>query len=185
MLPKSYITEVRNALTKYDPLNLINSGGLTNQYNDVETKVLYALNPYTNKSLLNQKITAIFKEVYPDMNIDDEKLTLLVNKLLEIGNTLGGIVHLLKAYYHQDVWEDHKSNTHEEVWLDFVKGYQNTLEPLIHDVDEMSTWTDKEIHNFIYEEENGGLRLDTPEEARAWLEKLRNFLEEPGLTHSS
>ena len=73
MLPKSYITEVRNALTKYDPLNLINSGGLTNQYNDVETKVLYALNPYTNKSLLNQKITAIFKEVYPDVNIDDEK----------------------------------------------------------------------------------------------------------------
>lgn len=89
-----------------------------------------------------------------------------------------GIIYLLHNYYHQDVWDDHKTNTHEEVWLDLLENDKSTIDPLKRDVDEMSSWTDEEIHDFIYGEEGGGLRLDTPEEARAWLEKLQKFLDE-------
>lgn len=91
---------------------------------------------------------------------------------------LEGIKYLLGGYYHQDVWEDHKTHTHEEVWLDFSERDKSSVEQLKNDVEEMLTWGSQEIFNFFEEDVSGGLRLDTSEEARAWLEKLYKFLEE-------
>ncbi len=91
---------------------------------------------------------------------------------------LEAIRYILHTKYHQDVWEDF--STHEDVWNWMLthEPKEETLLPLMNDVSEMLTWTDKDIHDFIYGEECGGLRLDTPEAARAWLEKLHRFLEE-------
>ncbi len=160
------------ALRDFDPLNLENDTGSKKQFDDVENKILCTLGLYDTKSLLNQKITAIFKKMYTEFPTDNERLDLLIDRLFELCKTYGGVVHLLGAYYHQDVWDDHPSHTHEEVWLDFIENNDlKAIESLKHDFNEMLQWTNQEIFNFFVEDVSGGLRLDAPEEAQSLLEE--------------
>ncbi|MEY2665085.1 MAG: hypothetical protein RLZZ480_190 [Candidatus Parcubacteria bacterium] len=90
---------------------------------------------------------------------------------------LDGIKYLV-GNYHQDIWDDFQ--THEEFWRWLISevSEEETVGRLRLDVEEMLTWDSQRVKQFIYEEESGGLRLDTPAEARSWLEKLHIFFEE-------
>lgn len=94
--------------------------------------------------------------------------------LINLGE-LATFKNFLGGYYHQDVWDEFLN--HEEVWNFAIEGHSfNSFELLIEQMNEVLTWLPERIHNFIKDNESGGLYLKTPKDALIWLKKCRDYM---------